>query len=150
LIGLIVDISAKRNAIESLLLRLPSEIRKGIYAYGLGNTRYRFRPNIQPGRFPVVVKPDQTEYRYPNLPLVCGQLYHETRLLPYKLGTFSFDQWHGYSRDDPLFSFDIRKFLLKRSKSEVKALQTLTFKDLKTTGNRMHWAKQLGFKQFLS
>ncbi|RYN15629.1 hypothetical protein AA0120_g12343 [Alternaria tenuissima] len=138
----------KRNAIESPLLRLPPEIRNGIYAYVFGNTRYRFQPNIRPGGFPVVVKPDQTEYRHPNLPLVCHQLYHETRLLPYKLGTFSFEQWHAYSLDDPFFFSDIRTFLSKRSKSEVEALQTLAFKD--STGNGMYWAKQLGLKQFLS
>ncbi|OWY42208.1 hypothetical protein AALT_g11440 [Alternaria alternata] len=145
----------KRTAIESPLLRLPPEIRNGIYAYVFGNKRYRLWPKIRPGGSPVVVKPDQTEYRHPNLPLVCRQLYHETRLLPYKLGTFSFDQWPYHSLDDPLIFLSVRIFLSKRSKSEVEALQTLNFnycfEDSKITGNGMYWAERLGLVvQFLS
>ncbi|CAN9334720.1 unnamed protein product [Alternaria alternata] len=136
--------TAKRNAIESPLLRLPPEIRNGIYAYVFGNTRYRFRPNIRPQVYPVVFKPDQTEYRHPNLPLVCRQLYHETRLLPYKLGTFSFTMWLAFPFNDPLLYLDIEAFLSKRSKSEVEALQTLTHENPKITGSGMYWAERLG------
>lgn len=118
-------------------------------------THYHFRPNNGPGDSPVVVKSDQTEYRHPDLPLVCRQFYHETRLLSYKLGIFCFYQRPHYSLSDPLIFLAIRIFLSKRSRSEVEALQTLTLRycheNSKTTGNGMYWAERLGLvMQFLS
>ena len=110
--------STKRNAIESPLLRLPPEIRNGIYTYVFGNTRYLFRDYHFSIRTPVTFTPDKAEYQRLSLPLVCRQLHHETRLLPYELGTFHFVEWLNNS--DITFRA-IKNFLTERSQSQNRS-----------------------------
>ncbi|CAN9439550.1 unnamed protein product [Alternaria alternata] len=137
----------KRNAIESPLLRLPPEIRNGIYTYVFGNTRYLFRDYHFSIRTPVTFTPDKVEYQRLSLPLVCRQLHHETRLLPYELGTFDFVEWLGRSH---ITFRAIKNFLTERSQSQIEALHTLTLshdeKEKAINGNAMYWAKRLGIE----
>jgi hypothetical protein len=80
--------SARQNQRDSPLLRLPAELRNQIFRYALGGETWNF-----------VVR-ESNRHRVRNcsgfqhalaLLAVCRQIYAETALLPFSLGSFSFN-----------------------------------------------------------
>ncbi|CAN9389022.1 unnamed protein product [Alternaria alternata] len=88
----------------------------------------------------------------PNLSLVyvSRQLHYETSLLPYMLTTFYF---HGHGYFQPTFR-DLKTFLQRRSKIQIKALSKLvahrygyTMKLTEKSGNGRYWMNYLGYSR---
>jgi hypothetical protein len=97
--------STLRNAQESPLLRLPSELRNKIYEYALGGLKislggrsedggiwYTFSQPINAGRFVSISKTRPTA----PLMLTCRQIYTEAELLPFRLNQIELVNQHAF------------------------------------------------------
>ncbi|KAF1840552.1 uncharacterized protein K460DRAFT_399468 [Cucurbitaria berberidis CBS 394.84] len=108
-----MDEIALRNATESPLLRLPSEIRNRIYGYALGGqevnprtvggVRTKWRLECRP--YGSEARSYQAWDRLLSLTYVCRLLHRETRLLAFSLNTFQiqtveFNDWLLLLNDD--------------------------------------------------
>ncbi|KAH7087195.1 hypothetical protein FB567DRAFT_61544 [Paraphoma chrysanthemicola] len=101
---------AKRNSIESPLLRFPAEIRTKIWKYTLGYHRVEIGHRNHKRSWPIgptlQVYPLHPASRIPRifvrpnfaLPLVCRQAYAEASAYIYTLNTFSFDGRASFDR----------------------------------------------------
>lgn len=79
--------------------------------------------------------------------LVSRQLYHETALLPYKLGVFTVaDDWHNVSELIPL-----NRFLRERSKAQIEVMARVECYDRfymgpTVMGTGVYWAARIQLK----
>ena len=99
--------SARRNARDSPLLRLPAEIRASIWKHALEYPVVKVRPSSKRHRKSVRVNF--------GLLRICRQVYSETARLPHTLNTFSF------STHDDVTNFARRKKLDKLQKLSVRS-----------------------------
>ena len=104
------------SLIPSPLLRLPAELRIAIYDYVFGENIY----NLHLHRGPAKTYPSFNECNL-GLIAVCRQLHSETRLLPYKLGIFSF-QADIPDRSEDRRSFRIRQFVNSTTEEQKVAI----------------------------
>jgi hypothetical protein len=86
--------SARQNQRDSQLLRLPAELRNQTFRYALGGKTWSF-----------VVREPYRQWAYNcsaftmalALLAICRQIYTETALLPFSLGSFSFNDPDEFS-----------------------------------------------------
>lgn len=112
----VTDVLHSTSLIPSPLLRLPAELRIAIYGYVFGDNFY----NLDLDRGFAKTHPS---FNKCNLGLIATsrQLHSETRLLPYKLGIFSF---HADipDRSEDRRSFRIRQFVNSRTEEQKVAI----------------------------
>jgi hypothetical protein len=135
--------SGKQNAMNSLLLRLPPELRNIIYEYALGGREISFTlyATSSGNHFDLLFYGSHHR-NILGLLFACRQMHSETALLPYKLNSFDF---RGSRR------FELRLFFERRSAEQIRAIRAI--KALSIFKNSRHevdlrtgldWAKSLG------
>jgi hypothetical protein len=110
--------SSHQNATNSPLLRLPTEIRTMVFDYVFQGESYVIGPGSSMRQRPSL-------RRDLGLLLVSRQLYHETALLPYKLGLF---QLAHYYHDPSVFS-RVEELLRGRSKAQIEVMVQVGYYD---------------------
>ncbi|KAL1794582.1 hypothetical protein ACET3X_006398 [Alternaria dauci] len=133
----------QQNAINCPLLRLPAEIKNMVFDYMFKNVAYEID-------WWGILEPGCHHYpsHNPTLLFVCRQLYHDTALLPYKLGVF-------YIEDDYL-DRRLWEFLQKRTKPQMAAMFKLIvvifshveMRTYRHEGAGSYWAARLSEDDF--
>ncbi|CAN9340262.1 unnamed protein product [Alternaria alternata] len=129
-----------QNAINSPLLRLPAEIRTMVFNHVFQGESYVIGPGSWMRKRPSL-------RRDLGLLLVSWQLYHETALLPYKLGLF---QLAHYYHDPSEFS-RVEELLRGRSKAQIEVMARVGYYDGRwmdmesdvVMGTGVYWAARL-------
>jgi hypothetical protein len=122
------------NAINSPLLRLPAELRNRIFTYVFSGEEYRFLGNE---RGPITCRISSFQHNGLGPLLVSRQLYIETAILPYKLGTFRFMFDDCYSEKE--WSWYVKRLLENRPTAQIKAITSLQATEVSWGGPQWIW-----------
>ncbi|KAH8629783.1 hypothetical protein IG631_14360 [Alternaria alternata] len=127
----------RQNATSSPLLRLSAEVRNMVFNYVFQDEIYAINPG------PLTRKRLSSRRKLGPF-LVSRQLYHETALLPYKLGVF---QLGDHSWDHCILS-RLKAFLWGRSKAQIEVMARIEcydsrYMDTKVVGTGVYWAAEL-------
>ncbi|CAN9343324.1 unnamed protein product [Alternaria sp. RS040] len=121
-----LDRITEYNAIESPLLRLPTELRDMIYACVFENEQWVFHEDDSSDEKGFL---SSRSFRESNLGLLSTsrQLRAETKLLPYQLATFHFRfyDWDDWSEVEWLMRLQMR-FFETRTVEQLQAMTTVT------------------------
>jgi len=120
--------SHKSNAIKSPLLRLPAELRNMIFGWVFYDVLYILSEYYRSHERVVYMHVDDCPGSYTphdlGLLLVCRQIYAETALLPYSLG--SFYVWAEFlGIDEQVYA--LHRFLKARTQEQIDAISFLEF-----------------------
>ncbi|KAI4701708.1 hypothetical protein J4E81_003448 [Alternaria sp. BMP 2799] len=135
----------KSNATESPLLCLPAELRNMIFRWVFRGVEYGLVDNWRPldSVVPLQVKNASGSHTLDdlNLPLVCRQIYAETALLPYSLGTF--DIWDkSLSTEEGQQA--VGRFLKERTHEQIDAISSLVIETFEDEDGYLNLVEQTG------
>jgi hypothetical protein len=107
---LLIYLSTERNQLESSFLRLPAELRNGIYDLVFELGTYEIDSDADCAALPLLCHPKASL----GLLFTCRQVNAETMILPYKQNMFSFSTLQ-----------DIPRFLDERTPAQERAIEVI-------------------------